>query len=232
MSRLVRRGYIGNSYIVRNKVYKVYGPIFSENLPPYRYYQCFDEFCAEIHHKDCKRSCHGALFNTGDKRTILLNKETISVIKCQQGSGYENTIMACTEIDYPNSTTVIGKDCINGKRLENQPTKQLDMMSLRRILNESKQFVPEIPRYEDLLLYPNVTYATQISSSRALLIYSRSSISYLTLYLDPSGPGRTLSSPLKLLEALLTLLGPFWNPTGILLGPYGPFKTQIIDPSL
>lgn len=156
MSRLVRRGYIGNSYIVRNKVYKVYGPIFSQSLPAYRFYQCYDEFCAEIHHMDCNRSCHGALFKTGQERTILFNKETISVVKCRD-SGYENTIMACTEIDYPNSTTVIGKDCINGKRLENEPTKQLDMMSLRRILNESQQLVANIPQYEELLLYPNVT---------------------------------------------------------------------------
>ena len=94
MSRTVRRGYIGHSNIVRDKVYKVYGSNRAK-LPDFRYFHCQDEFCAEIRDMKCDRSCHGARFTTGDGRIVIYSKETIIILKKCSEKKLRNTIMTC-----------------------------------------------------------------------------------------------------------------------------------------
>ena len=65
MSRTVRRGYIGHSHIIRDKVYKVYGSNKPKISDFTRHYQCQNEFCAEIRDMQCDRNCHGVQFKTG-----------------------------------------------------------------------------------------------------------------------------------------------------------------------
>ena len=71
MSRTVRRGYIGYSHIIRDKVYKVYGSNKPVRDDPSRYFQCQDEFCAEIIDMQCDRNCHGVRFKTGEGRIVI-----------------------------------------------------------------------------------------------------------------------------------------------------------------
>ena len=50
----------------------------------------------------------------------------------------------------------MAKDCVGGKYVDDFE-EVLDMMSMRRLMNKTEKVVSEVPQYEDLVLFPNVT---------------------------------------------------------------------------
>jgi len=157
MSRTVRRGYIGHSHIIRDKVYKVYGSNKPKISDFTRHYQCQNEFCAEIRDMQCDRNCHGVQFKTGDGRTVIYSKETIIILKKCSEKHFQNSIMTCNGEYTLNreNKSFYADDCISGKQTEVE-VQDHDYMSLRNVLNTSQMILPEIPQYENLTLYPDV----------------------------------------------------------------------------
>ena len=156
MTRLVRRAYIGHSFIVRDKVYKAYVKEHRKTKPEYRFYQCKNEFCAEIKEKRCNRTCHDKTFKTGDGRTVIFSKEDIIVAKCFNET-FENTVMKCTEYEVSESLTDIqAKDCISGK-YTSEVVKMQDFNSLKGLVDDNTLGnVTEIAQYQNLVIHSNV----------------------------------------------------------------------------
>ena len=65
-----------------------------------------------------------------------------------------NLVSYCNHFHLENNV-VRAKDCVGAKKTENE-VQEHNFMSLRDAFNQSQIIVPEIPQYDDLLLYPNV----------------------------------------------------------------------------
>ena len=154
MTRLTKRGYIGQDYIVQDRVHKVYNLKRNIQLPEYRYFYCQNEFCSEIISKNCLPTCNYTNFRINHGKITIFYKNDVITAKCEKGHEMKNSILQCNEFSIRNGTIDV-KDCVYGKKSAGKNVNR-DFVSLKSSFHGLRNNLDGFSSYQDLVIHQNV----------------------------------------------------------------------------